>query len=78
MTPAEKQAVEADIRAGIKQVVELLKGVERSLPIAISHLNPHATSTRKVLAAAGDLLTARRAFEHVLAIGVVIKPEQKK
>lgn len=78
MTDAEREAIEKDIEAGLKQVIEYIQGVERSLPIAISALNPYATTTRKLLAAFSSLNEARAGLEHVCKQGLVINRKDRK
>jgi signal transduction histidine kinase len=73
LTQDEKNAIVRDIQTGMKQVIEQLKGLEKALPLAINHLNPHATGTRKLLKAAAKLCEARREFESLDAWDIKVK-----
>lgn len=75
-TPEEKEAMEKDIRAGVRAIILHLQQLHQHLPIAISRLNPHATGTRKLLEAASDLYEVGKAFEAALKWDFKIKDKE--
>ena len=72
-TPEETAAIEKDIEKGLREIAAFIGGVINAMPIAVSNLHPHATSTRKVLAAFHKLVEAKQDLLKAVEGGVTVK-----
>lgn len=72
-TAEEAEAIKKDIEKGLEQIHQQLVGWHKAFPLVIENLNPHSTSTRKLLAINTQIIELGLDVQRVLRTGIIVK-----